>query len=338
MSSSSSSRSTQQRRVPISIKDGRAYVWSSSDVLYLRSHHRIIGILTGSLPLLPQQNAYLGLPLQLMPEEVLLLTSRNAACLIDDERSHAPPTKEQWKKYVAEAEEDIHNQRIQIHQNTVAQKRAFEDALSKAGGKGSQQSDQAAVEKRRLRKEKAQSLAADNQDQDQEQGTIAKEESVASTSPTTEQVDLSSYAYSHLTHDSSDGLPWYNIDSNSSSTPQYLLDQLTYQTTPSKQEIFTHLNDTGYYLSCGLRFGGDFVVYPGDPFRYHSHFTLTIPKEATATFSVGKLIADGRLGTAVKKVHLIGSQKHNEQQQQQQVVKSDPGLSFYSLTWAGFGT
>jgi hypothetical protein len=43
------------------------------DIATLRSKHHICGILTGTLPHLSQQNVFLGVPLVLMPEEVVLL-------------------------------------------------------------------------------------------------------------------------------------------------------------------------------------------------------------------------------------------------------------------------
>jgi tRNA-splicing endonuclease subunit Sen34 len=50
-----------------------AYVWDVDDIAAIRTTHRICGILSGTLPHLSQQNVFLGLPLTLMPEEVVLL-------------------------------------------------------------------------------------------------------------------------------------------------------------------------------------------------------------------------------------------------------------------------
>ena len=44
-----------------------------TDIATLRSKYHICGILTGTLPHLSQQNVFLGVPLVLMPEEVVLL-------------------------------------------------------------------------------------------------------------------------------------------------------------------------------------------------------------------------------------------------------------------------
>ena len=77
--------------VPLHVSNKKAYVWDvdgetkestsqsfvflmrPSDIATLRSHHHICGVLTGTLPHLSQQNVFFGVPLLLIPEEVVLL-------------------------------------------------------------------------------------------------------------------------------------------------------------------------------------------------------------------------------------------------------------------------
>jgi len=59
--------------VQLCIAKGVAYVWNVDDISILRAKYRVCGILTGTLPQLSQQNVFLGVPLVLMPEEVVLL-------------------------------------------------------------------------------------------------------------------------------------------------------------------------------------------------------------------------------------------------------------------------
>ena len=47
-----------------------------SDAMTLREHYHIVGTLVGTLPRHPNQNIQLGLPLQLMPEELVLLLAK----------------------------------------------------------------------------------------------------------------------------------------------------------------------------------------------------------------------------------------------------------------------
>jgi len=46
------------------------------DAGFLREDHRIVGTLVGCLPRKPLQNLHLGLPLQLMKQEVQLLVDK----------------------------------------------------------------------------------------------------------------------------------------------------------------------------------------------------------------------------------------------------------------------
>lgn len=341
---SSTSHRGVQRMVSISLlPSGRALVWDPSDVLYLRSHHRIIGILTGSLPLLPQQNAYLGVPLQLMPEEVALLLERKAAILVDDAAAHpssitgSEMIEEQWQQWEREKQTAIMQQRYHAFRESQRHRKRFEKALaqSRQPGTSSNSAGKSAVQK--VKK----SLADASFELQVHDDELSDPDEVA----------MEGFSYHHTTYNTSKGLPWYRDlirsseqneeDTAKSQALAKILDEAAGSDRRhrlARRRIFSHLNtEKHFYISCGLRFGGDFVVYPGDPFRYHSHFTLTVPRDTEAQIPAAKLIADGRLGTAVKKVHVIGTtaaaandQSVGEDKQAQPV--------YYSLTWAGFGT
>lgn len=55
-----------------------------TDIAVIRSEHRVCGTLLGTLPHLLQQNVFLGAPLVLLPEEVVLLIDKGG------ELSHLP--------------------------------------------------------------------------------------------------------------------------------------------------------------------------------------------------------------------------------------------------------
>ncbi|CAO1638104.1 unnamed protein product [Parajaminaea phylloscopi] len=368
------------RTVPISVlPSGRALVWDPSDVLYLRSHHRIIGILTGSLPLLPQQNAYLGIPLQLMPEEVALLVERNAAVLVDDAAAHLPSsgqlTEAEWEQWQSQQAEGIRTQRLQAYKETQRHKRRFERALAAQATTGANKGKRAQEAKKALAAAAAREggpgtgTGVGGSEEEEDEG--GDDDDVSEP----EEATLATYSYHHTTMGASTGLPWYCPPASSDGKSDGDGDQHTRRLVGildeaagmdplhrlARRRVFAHLNqDKHFYLSCGLRFGGDFVVYPGDPFRYHSHFTLTVPRDTEAPIPAAKLIADGRLGTAVKKVHVIGTTtaaaKNNNVGDGDDGDRSGGGDGddddaddddgqdrhhrpvFYSLTWAGFGT
>ncbi|KAK9235345.1 hypothetical protein V1525DRAFT_434783 [Lipomyces kononenkoae] len=76
--------------IPVSVIDGEYFVFDIDAVKRLRNDHHIAGILVGTLPQVPQQSVFLGLPVQLMPEEVALLIQQGVARIIDEGRSHEP--------------------------------------------------------------------------------------------------------------------------------------------------------------------------------------------------------------------------------------------------------
>lgn len=123
-------------------------------------------------------------------------------------------------------------------------------------------------------------------------------------------------------------------------------------------EVFKDLWKKGYFMGSGLKFGADFLVYPGeffhsvstfslilyqnydhgdsltllsrivsgDPLRFHSHFVCTVLPSPLSDIAPLDLVAWGRLATAVKKSHLIASWDEKKRK-----------VNYLSLEWAGFG-
>eukprot|EP00056_Hartaetosiga_gracilis_P021514 m.24665 g.24665 ORF g.24665 m.24665 type:complete len:241 (+) comp9122_c0_seq13:341-1063(+) len=77
-------------------------------------------------------------------------------------------------------------------------------------------------------------------------------------------------------------------------------------------KVYSDLVMKGYFLTGGIKFGGDFLVYPGDPIRFHSHFVAIITDKTDLLHPLD-LVAMGRLGTTPRKKHTykyIEAQKH----------------------------
>ncbi|SZF05156.1 unnamed protein product [Blumeria hordei] len=83
-----SHKSIIKEPVPISYIGGRYLLFDIDVVTYLRRVHHICGTLMGTLPQIPQQNLFLGLPVELMKEEVRTLVDRGYAHIVDDREWH----------------------------------------------------------------------------------------------------------------------------------------------------------------------------------------------------------------------------------------------------------
>ncbi|SOV08208.1 related to RNA splicing endonuclease gamma subunit [Ustilago sp. UG-2017a] len=211
-------------------------LWTVESLKLLRSYG-LTGSFTGTLAQFPQQNIFLGLPIQLLPEEVIYLLRRDLAVIVDEASSYRPNKKEELKEVERVIEEDRKSEQL------------------------------SAWHERQLLRAKH------------------------SKSPLTPSLPP--------LHPKKTSMDYHGTTQSLQPPP----------TSPEAEiasvGLFEYLvGDKGMWCMNGLRFGGAFAVYPGDPLRYHSHYTaqLVLEKENIALTS---LVANGRLGTAVKKTHLL---------------------------------
>lgn len=70
-----------------------------------------------------------------------------------------------------------------------------------------------------------------------------------------------------------------------------------------KYRVFKDLWERGKYITAGDSFGGDFLVYPGDPMYYHaSHIVHCVAETPTPSMTAIRLAACGRLSVVVNKL------------------------------------
>ncbi|CAK5277764.1 unnamed protein product, partial [Mycena citricolor] len=101
------------------VSNNKAYLWDVDDIAVVRNVHRICGVLSGTLPHLSQQNVFLGVPLVLLAEEVVLLVENEAAVLVDDPKAHSDPSPSDLQRWSAR-EKSLAEQ--QINQASQVQK------------------------------------------------------------------------------------------------------------------------------------------------------------------------------------------------------------------------
>ncbi|KAL4919828.1 tRNA-splicing endonuclease subunit sen34 [Aspergillus aurantiobrunneus] len=297
--------------VPISYIAGNYFIFSVDAATFLRREHHICGVLTGSLPQVPQQNVFTGLPLVLMPEEARLLVEKGVACIVDEvnfqKQGMQSLMEEDRKKYLKELElQGLETMQLQVRRK----ERSRAEALKRTEGKRA-----------------AKAMSEQKQDIDG-----AGEDSVVSlfedNQPSTPS-NVSSRSSSTIT-----GLDAMGITPPVSHPPlpqqpptEHLL---RLPQVPSSYPLFAHLHSKGYFLSPGLRFGCQYMAYPGDPLRFHSHF-LVVSAGWDEELDLMKIIAGGRLGTGVKKGFLIGGAEKDGGN------SGDAGANVrsFSIEWAG---
>lgn len=266
--------------------------------------------------------------------------TKDAAILIDEAQAFVTPTFEEREAFLQRQEQDIHQQKERTLAQQQEQRERIEAKLRSDGGNG-------ALERRRARQ------AAKGQ-----VDAPAVPEMPASEA-------LERLPYVHYTPGPSTTLPGYRpctqamaesgtearVNAYTSLQEAYQAGVWTYPETLEQRArcaVFEDLHERGYFMSTGLRFGGDFVVYPGDPLRYHSHYTaavLATPEQPMAAYHI---VASGRLGTAVKKSHLLCQANtrivNEEEARERRIAGLDDtnerwgDVEYWSLAWAGFGT
>lgn len=302
--------------IPISHISGRYLLFSIDAVTYLRREHNICGVLTGTLPQVSQQNVFLGLPLQLMPEEARLLVDKGVGCIVDEAKAQTGMIslmEEDRRRYKRELEAQGHHVSRLLSDRKSKRK---EEALKKIAEKKS--------------KAPAARAAVSAEGTTDSAATSQPDESSAI-------VDFFADAPSRSSTDTPNPREKMGV------TPPTSYPPLPNPTTSSdlllpppdvqlSYPLYAHLHSQGYFLSPGLRFGCQYVAYPGDPLRFHSHF-LVVSAEFDQQIDLMDIVNGGRLGTGVKKGFLLGGPQKSRDEADE--IERTESVVTYSIEWAG---
>lgn len=90
-----------------------------------------------------------------------------------------------------------------------------------------------------------------------------------------------------------------------------------------KYKIFCDLWERGKWITSGDTFGGDFLVYPGDPLYFHaSHIVHVVNAVDSVTkITVNSLVTKGRMSVAVNKFCVIAYEDKDTKQIKYQTVQ-----------------
>jgi tRNA-splicing endonuclease subunit Sen34 len=273
--------------VRISKIAGRYLVFDSDAATFLRRKANINGTLVGTAPQQPTQNIFLGLPIELRPEEADALVQQKVAYLVDDVAAHQAvlynPDHESRKAYL-----DSLKTRKQTAQKVFAEKNAKRVAE---------------MAERRIVTESPRTQARRNS-HEYDEGLFSSSQTESRNSQRDTPVKSLG-----VTPTSSGTLISTEVERIFGEEPAL------------KGPLCQFLLSSGYYMTPGLRFGAQYSVYPGDPLRFHAHFMASEylwDKE----IPILDIVAGGRLATAVKKAYLIGGQQLGSETTQDAPVRT----------------
>uniref|UniRef100_A0A8C4PUT7 tRNA-splicing endonuclease subunit Sen34 n=1 Tax=Equus asinus asinus TaxID=83772 RepID=A0A8C4PUT7_EQUAS len=276
----------------VEVANGRSLVWGAEAVQALRERLGVGGRTVGALPRGPRQNSRLGLPLLLMPEEARLLAEIGAVTLVSAPR----PDPRQ-------------------HSLTLA-------SFKRQQEQGFQEQSALAAEARETRRQELREKIAEGQaakKQRLEQDSRAGESQEASGNPAAGENEASASQASGEQEEAGSSSPQPGTSDGVAPLPRPLDWRVQSKDWPHagrpahelRYSIYRDLWERGFFLSAAGKFGGDFLVYPGDPLRFHAHYIAQCWAPGDP-IPLQDLVSAGRLGTSVRKTLLLCSPQPDE--------------------------
>jgi tRNA-splicing endonuclease subunit Sen34 len=300
----------------ISSKIERYLLYDIKVITWLRKTHHILGVLIGTLPQIPQQNVFLGLPLELMPEEARFLIERGLAYTVNDR---------QWHESGMET-------------LTLAQREAFVRDLASQGREAAKAAERKRMEgtERAMRKLRLASTPVRTGISGTGRGDATSDVGGSASISISPALEAHPGPATDSASPTSNAEAWAITLTTAYPPLPYPRDQANAPLPAVKAStyaVFKHLVDRGYYLSPGLRFGCEFLVYPGDPLRFHSHF-LAVTADWDDEVDLLDIIGGGRLGTGVKKGYLIGGIEQ-KQDEKAAALQDANQCRIFCIEWGG---
>lgn len=298
--------------IPVYKLAHRYLLYDANAVTHLRREHNISGVLIGTLPQASQQNVFLGLPLELMPEEARWLVEQKIGYIVDDVAAH---------------KRNFMGNSLNPEERHAYQAALRKQGLAAANDQNKKSNDRKKAALKKLGTENWNDIpddmlkpvtprnrrAAQNKDNTSiAAGNGADDDDVLFASPAN-----SFPAKAILSQTSSNGSAAspepYGVTPTTSYPPLQALGSSSEEDSrlprvPKSYPLYKHLHEKEYFMAPGLRFGCQYMAYPGDPLRFHSHF-LCNGMDWDEEFDLLDLVGGGRLGTGVKKGFLVGGEE-----------------------------
>ncbi|KAK6421275.1 tRNA-splicing endonuclease subunit, partial [Oleoguttula sp. CCFEE 5521] len=307
-------------------------------------------------------NVFSGIPLELMPEEARLLVEKGIAYLVDDVKAH----KHAFMDNGLSAEEKKSFQSALRRQGLAAARDVVKRgddrkkvALEKKFGTGDWNDipEEMLVPTGKRAKKGKKTGCRPTSSGGTGTNTPAEEEFRAVTPAAEEDEILFSAPAESMTNPRPPGPPRSESRASSAagslmltpypqtpttsapllqSTPPSSDEVLPLPEVPPSYPLYKHLHEKSYFIAPGLRFGCQYMAYPGDPLRFHSHF-LCNGMDWDQEFDLLDIVGGGRLGTGVKKGFLIGGEEASSTNNKAHhgAVNGEKGERTFCIEWGG---
>lgn len=282
-------------KVQVTVNHDQGYVWDPQDVWRLWREYRVVGSLVGTLPRHPHQSNTLGLPLKLLPEEVTLLVEEGLGETVQYKEMQERPSQ-MLKDIFNKHRDNCYREQI----DEAARQR--KEQVRKMAGKILEGKRKKFLMKQKKNKEEAKEDECPTTKDEAETFTLTIEEVIKEEEeklqplPPQHQVVEVFTRHPLLRHLSVEPCPWPHP---------------TTQLGKIKSRVFSDLWHQGHYLTSGIKFGGDFLVYSGDPHLYHAHAIVRCVVENQLQSEEGcDLVAATRIAAATKKTFVLATLGH----------------------------
>lgn len=278
----------------VEVANGRSLVWGAEAVQALRERLGVGGRTVGALPRGPRQNSRLGLPLLLMPEEARLLAEIGAVTLVSAPRPDPRGHSLALASFKRQQEQSFQEQSALAAEARETRRRGLLEKIAEGQ----------AAKKQKLEQD---SGASESQEAGASQASAEQEEAGSScpqpgpsegVAPLPRSALLVQLATARPRPIKARPLDWrvQSKDWPHAGRPAHEL----------RYSIYRDLWERGFFLSAAGKFGGDFLVYPGDPLRFHAHYIAQCWAPGDP-IPLRDLVSAGRLGTSVRKTLLLCS-------------------------------
>ncbi|XP_067933938.1 tRNA-splicing endonuclease subunit Sen34-like [Watersipora subatra] len=244
-----------------------ALVWSPDDIMELRSKYRIVGKLIGSHSEMARQNQTLSRPVLLTACEVTLLLEKGFAALCEEADLEEKDVAKQQQAYEIFHARSLNEQRKLACENKKQEILSHADAIV------------VGVMKKR--------------DQVEPSTTKERDEILNSIMDNIQPIEEKHM----LVQQPIETVAQYATIASEWTFPRTEFEQVKYL-------VYKDLWQQQFILTCGAKFGGDFLVYPGDPMLFHAKF-IAICEQQESPLQPTDAVQMARLASNVKKTVLL---------------------------------